>query len=245
MRYGIIADIHSNLESLQKVLDFLKGKIDKLVVIGDVIGYGPDPNECLELLYQENPQFTLGNHEKGVLTGDLSHFNEDARISLEWTISNLSPEYLEKIKNWPEKMEEENFLFLHGSPRDPVKGYIFSSSQAKSSFLKLNKKICFNAHTHFPICFRKRQTDEKVETIPCDFSGRLRIEIEEDYLYIINVGSVGQPRDGFPLACAGIYDDEKKIFELFRIEYPAEITKEKIIERKLPSSIGARLLRGL
>ena len=99
MRYGIIADIHGNLESLQKVLDFLKGKIDKLVVIGDVIGYGPDPNECLKLLYQENSQFTLGNHEKGVLTGDLSHFNEDARISLEWTISNLSPEYLEKIKS--------------------------------------------------------------------------------------------------------------------------------------------------
>ncbi|RKY32768.1 MAG: hypothetical protein DRP67_00430 [Candidatus Omnitrophota bacterium] len=245
MVYGIISDIHGNLEALQKVIGFLKGKIDKLIVIGDVVGYGPNPNECLELLYNENPEFTLGNHEEGILKGDLSNFSEDARISLEWTISNLSPENFEKIKRWPEKIEKGDILFLHASPSNPTKGYILSQSQAKRAFQALEKRLCFNGHTHFPICFRKKQKEEKVEVIPCDFSGSLKVKIEENYIYMINVGSVGQPRDGFPFACAGIYDDEKKIFELFRIEYPVEITKEKILEKGLPSSLAGRLLRGL
>jgi len=245
MIYGIIADIHANLEALEIILKFLEDKVSTIFVLGDTIGYGPNPNECLEIINNKNNcLFIRGNHEEAILKKDFSRFTKEATISLEWTGRILDQSWFEKIETWQEKVEKENIFFVHGSPSEPLFGYVVSAVDAKPEFSKMTNSVCFHAHTHFPYCFRKKKELEKVEILPPDFSGGMEIRIEENYLYLINVGSVGQPRDGLPFACAGIFDSEKKLFRLSRLTYPAEITKDKIFKAGLPSYLGARLLRG-
>ena len=245
MIYGIIADIHANLEALEIVFKFLEEKVSTIFVLGDMIGYGPNPNECLEIVNNKNNCFFIrGNHEEAILKKDFSGFTKEATISLMWTEKILDQSWLEKIETWQEKVDKEGVFFVHGSPSNPLFGYIVSSKHAESEFSKMINPVFFHAHTHFPYCFRKKKGPEKVEILPPDFSGGMEIRIEENYLYLINVGSVGQPRDGLPSACAGFFDSEKKLFKLIRLTYPAEITKDKIFKAGLPSYLGARLLRG-
>jgi predicted phosphodiesterase len=237
MRLGIISDIHSNLESFIAVLKYFeKNKIDKIVIIGDIIGYGPDPCECINLANKNGDVILKGNHEEGILKKDFSRFKQFARISLEWTTHQLG-EKIEEIKNWKEKGEIEDIVFFHASISDFFYKYILKLIDAEEEFKLLDKKICFVGHTHIPGGFRKNIRTEKVEKILTDFSGKLNLKIEEEFKYIINVGSVGFPRDGFPFPCLSIYDTEKKEFKLERIEYNYEETIKKIIEKNLPSKI--------
>lgn len=245
MRLGIIADIHANLEALQAVLSFLEGKTERLVVIGDVLGYGPNPKECLESLVRHPAVFVKGNHEAGVVSGELSRFHKEAGLALEWTRQRLDAAWLEKIDRWPEELVLAGGYFVHGSPDDRLFGYISTSRQAESAFSVLTNRLCFHGHTHFPAAFRKKVGSDTVETVPADFGGGLTVRIEPDYFYLIDAGSVGQPRDGLPSACAGVYDSEAALFQLTRLAYPAEITRDKIISTGLPSSLAGRLLRGL
>ncbi len=237
MKFGIIGDIHSNLESFIAVLNYFeKNKVDKIVIIGDIIGYGPNPIECINLA-KENGQIILkGNHEEGILKNDFSKFKKYARISLEWTKKEIE-EKIEEIKNWKEKEEYNDIVFFHASISDFFYKYIFKIEDAEEEFKLLDKKICFIAHTHIPGGFKKNIKTGKIEKIFTDFSGKLNLKIEDDFKYIINVGSVGFPRDGFPFSCVSIYDTDIKEFKLERIEYNYETTIKKIIEKNLPSKI--------
>lgn len=245
MKIGIIGDIHANLESLKETLRFLEEKVEKIIVVGDVIGYGPNPSECIDIIEEKAEIILMGNHEKGIIDNDYSRFKKIAEISLKWTKEQLNHEQLERIKNWPEKVEIDDMIFVHGAVSSPFFKYIFRKEDCIEEFTLLNKKVCFIGHTHIPGGFRKKGGEEKIEQLYCDFSGKLEVSLENNYFYIINVGSVGQPRDGFPFSCVSIYDTEIKKFNLYRIEYPCEITAKKIIEKKLPSTLAERIKRGI
>ncbi len=244
MRIGIVSDIHGNLEAAESSLLFLGGKTDFIAVTGDVVGYGPDPEECVELVAEKAGIVVKGNHEEGIITGNLSRFKETARVALEWTQSRLSSACKSKLEVFPEKDVREECLFVHASVSDPIFKYLLNKEEADKEFGILDKKICFFGHTHMPGGFKKKM-DGGAEIIRTDFSGRLEVGIEDGFSYLINVGSVGQPRDGFPFACAAIYDTELKAVTLHRIEYPLEITRKKIIERGLPSVLARRIVQGI
>ncbi|MCX7916663.1 MAG: metallophosphatase family protein [bacterium] len=243
MVLGMISDIHSNLEGLQSAINFYeKNKIDKLIICGDIIGYGPNPNECIDLV-EKNADFILkGNHEEGVIRNDFSRFKKYAKISLEWTIKEIE-EKIEVIERWEEKKEFEELFFVHASISDPFYKYIFKINDTEEEFEKLEKRICFIGHTHIPMVFKKDIITGKIEKVLPDFSGKIELNIEENFKYIINLGSVGFPRDGFPFVCVSLYDTDKKIFKLNRIEYEIEKTLKKIREKGLPSKI-CNILRG-
>jgi predicted phosphodiesterase len=237
MKFGIISDIHSNLESFEAVLEYFeKNSVDKIVITGDIIGYGPDPVECINIANKNGEIILKGNHEEGILKNDFSRFKKYARISLEWTIKEIG-EKIEEIRNWKEKEEYMDIVFFHASCSDIFYKYILKLSDAEEEFKLLEKKICFIGHTHIPGGFKKDIKTGKIEKILTDFSGKINIKIEEGFKYIINLGSVGFPRDGFPFPCVSIYDTEKKEFKLDRIEYNYELTIKKIIEKNLPSKI--------
>ena len=243
MKIEIISDIHSNLEAFKSAIKFYeKNKIDKLIICGDIIGYGPDPVECINLAENNSDIILKGNHEEGIIKNDFSRFKKYAKISLEWTINEIK-EKIEIIKRWKEKIEIDDLLFVHASITDPYYKYLFKTVDAEEEFEKLEKKVCFIGHTHIPVVFKKNTETEKIEKILPDFSGRIELDIEENFKYIINVGSVGFPRDGFPFLCVSIYDTERKNFKLYRIEYEIEITLRKILEKGLPSKI-CNLLKG-
>jgi predicted phosphodiesterase len=245
MRIGIISDIHGNLEAAGAVIEFFKDKIDFLVSLGDVVGYGPDPEECLNLILKEANVILKGNHEEGIITGDISRFKNTAKVSLEWTKKNLSPATIEKLKKLPEKEVRGDTCFVHASISSPLFKYILRKEDAEEEFSLLTQKICFFGHTHIPGGFKKDIGLDRTETIYPDFSGKMKIEIQDGFKYLINVGSVGQPRDGLPFACASIYETDKKVFTLHRIEYPVEITRRKIIEGGLPSVLARRIIQGI
>lgn len=245
MRIGIISDIHGNLEAANAAITFLKDKIDFLVSLGDTVGYGPDPEECVNIVSEGAGLVLKGNHEEGMITGNLSKFKETARISLEWTKTRLSPDCFAKLENLPEKEIKEDVLFVHASISDPLFKYVLRKEDAEEEFCLLNQKVCFVGHTHVPGGFQKNASLNRTDVIYTDFSGKMDIEIQDGFKYLINVGSVGQPRDGFPFACASIYDTGKNVFSLHRIEYPAEDTRKKIIERGLPSVLARRIMQGI
>ena len=245
MKIGIISDIHGNLESAKAALLFLDERVDFLVVTGDVVGYGPDPEECIELIGEKADVVLKGNHEEGILTGNLSNFKDNARLSLEWTQARLSPACKKKIDGFAERETREEILFVHASITDPLFKYVMGREDADEEFSIMDKKICFFGHTHMPGGFRKNIGGGQTEIIYTDFSGRLDIKTEEGYRYLINVGSTGQPRDGFPFACVSVYDTETNVLNLHRIEYPLEITRKKIIERGLPSVLARRIAQGI
>ncbi len=243
MKIGIISDIHSNLEAFESVIAFFeKNKIDKLVICGDVIGYGPDPKKCVDMANEHSDIILKGNHEEGIIKNDFSRFKQYAQITLLWTVKEIG-EMVEEIKIWGERKQIENLLFVHASITDPFYRYILKFKDAEEEFEKFKNEICFIGHTHIPGGFKKNVENGKIEKIFPDFNGKIYFRIEEGFKYIINVGSVGFPRDGFPFACVGIYDTSEKYFKLDRIQYNIEKTFKKIIDKGLPSKIG-NLLKG-
>ncbi|MCM8822542.1 MAG: metallophosphatase family protein [Candidatus Omnitrophica bacterium] len=246
MLYGVISDIHGNLEAAIAVNDFLhKNRIEKLLVLGDVVGYGVNPEECIELFESFQTVFIKGNHEEAVITGNYDMFTTDARISIEWTEGHLSRFARETISGWKTTVELEDFVICHGGLVAPLYFYTNSRSKAKRIFDEFEFKICFIGHTHFPMAFSISDGQKLPAIIAQRPDGRMRIFLEGDKRYIINTGSVGQPRDGNPNACCAIFDTESRIFELHRISYPVEITAKKILDAGLPSSLAARISRGL
>jgi len=215
------------------------------MILGDVVGYGPDPVDCLEILYARRAVFLRGNHEEGVVTGDLSRFRRDARASLQWTREQLPGTWRERFSGWPVKRERFGCLFVHGGPVDPLFGYVVSRDDASAAFAAFDGTVCFHGHTHFPLCFLKEPGSARPVLCPADPGGRMSVRFDPGRAYLVNVGSVGQPRDGLFPACAGVLDTEHRRFELLRVPYPAEVTRDKIVSLRLPSSLGGRLLRGM
>ncbi len=239
MRYGIISDIHSNIEALDAVAGFLgEQAIDKIICLGDIVGYGSDPHKCLERIREINCDVIAGNHDFAAI-GRLSidYFNIFAKESTLWTQEHLNDDEKNFISCLPLVLDYDRFTVAHGSLYMPEAfGYVQTMIDALYSFRELKKQILFIGHSHVPITF--------LEETGISFSVEDTIRIEEGKRYIINAGSTGQPRDEDPRACCAIYDTEQNIVRICRVEYDIHTAAEKIINAGLPVINAERLKIG-
>ena len=243
MRYAIIADIHANLAAFTAVLDDIehRGGVDEVWCLGDVVGYGPDPHQCLELLRQRNHVCVAGNHDRAAIGKlDTAYFNPDAAAACHWTAQQLSPEEVQYLESLPLVIEKDDFTLVHGSPREPVWEYFLSTSNAKENFAYFQSKFCLIGHSHIPLVFRHPDNDACSFT---HFSTNIGLVLVNSRL-IINPGGVGQPRDGDPRASYAIYDSETGIIKLYRVTYDISATQNKMAEHGLPMRLAARLSYG-
>lgn len=240
MRYGIISDIHSNLEALNAALGFYKEeKIDRYLCLGDIVSYGPDPSRCIQIVRELKADIVAGNHEWGVCAkSKLNSFTDLAQEALIWTKKALKEQELDFLGGLPLVYEEENFILVHASPNSPADFYYLNNmDEADTGFTALKKQVCFVGHTHWPGVFVER--DKEIFYKPLKL-----LELEDNKRYIINAGSIGQPRDRDYRACAVIYDSDVKTIELRRVEYDFRPTQEKILKSGLPESLARRLADG-
>ena len=244
MRYLIVSDIHANIHAFDAVLGHA-GDFDKIWCLGDVVGYGPYPNECIKRLQDFPHVCVAGNHDWAALDRlDLSDFNTDAQASTLWTQQQLTADSKAYLESLPEKHAEEDVTFVHGSPREPVWEYIMFPAIAKPQFAHFATDVCFVGHTHAPVIFSYYKSEngpEVCEASVLPLETKLVIGQERQ---IINPGSVGQPRDGDGRAAYALLDTETKELEHFRVEYPIQEVQEIMRERDLPPRLIARLSYG-
>jgi len=243
MRYAIIADIHANLAAFETVLSDIErqGGVDKVWCLGDVVGYGPDPHECIEALCKTDHICVVGNHDLAAI-GKIStaEFNPDAALASHWTTHQLFSDDIEYLENLPLVIEEGDFTLVHGSPREPIWEYLVSDSVARENFTFFRSKVCLVGHSHLPLVFNQ---DEDGAFTASRFRSNVKRVLNRNRL-IINPGSVGQPRDGNPQASYAIYDSSLGTINLYRVSYDISITQDRMMKRGLPVRLVARLSRG-
>jgi putative phosphoesterase len=239
MKYGVFSDIHGNLEAFQAVLTFLKDEVDEFIFLGDAVGYGADPNEVIALLKEVNSLCIAGNHDWACVGKfDDSYFNPVAYEALVWTKKNLDPSAISFLYGLPLLYEQENFVCVHGSLYEPHNfHYIMNDYAAQASFSLLKKRICFIGHTHSQEVYALRQNEI---TMIRDVS----LTIDDQCQYIVNVGSIGQPRDRDWRASLCIFDETKGNLLFKRVEYDVKKTADKIIAAGVPSFLAQRLYGG-
>jgi len=243
MRYAIIADIHANLTAFMAVLVDIeqKGEVEELWCLGDIIGYGPDPHQCIELLRKAQHICVAGNHDLAAIGEiDTSDFNPDAAAACEWTAGQLNAADRVYIKNLPLAIERDDFTLVHGSPRQPIWEYVLSIGTARENFSYFKSKYCLVCHTHVPAIFKQGKGGSCSFS---QFSTKEETVLGEERL-IINPGAVGQPRDGDPRASYAIYDSESKTISLHRVPYDIAATQARMVEKRLPMRLVARLSHG-
>ncbi|MCD6518871.1 MAG: metallophosphoesterase family protein [Anaerolineae bacterium] len=243
MRILILSDVHANLAALEAVLQDA-GNFDMIWSLGDIVGYGPDPNACITRLNDFEHLAIAGNHDWGVLGKiDLADFNPDARQANLWTREQLTPQSFAYLQSLPEKLIQGDFTLAHGSPRHPIWEYILHESIAKINFTHFETTFCLVGHTHVPIIFQyDTETSRCLAAMPPE---REPFQLETNrYRYIINPGGVGQPRDGDPRAAYMLLDLEEKVFEYRRVSYDIAATQKKMRAAGLPFRLIARLELG-
>ena len=243
MRYLIIADIHSNLEAFQAVLEDAQnyGGFGHVWCLGDIVGYGPDPAACLELLRQLDPLCVCGNHDQAAVGKiDIGDFNSDAARANRWTSGILSAEEREYLLGLPEVIVEDEFTLVHGSPRLPLWEYIAHAFIAADNFSHFDTRYCLAGHTHVPFVFE--QDGPMVNESYMKSSDML---VLGDKRLIINPGGVGQPRDRDPRAAYAVFDSEKQVVQHYRVEYDIAMTQAKMEEAGLPVFLINRLGLGV
>jgi predicted phosphodiesterase len=243
VRYGIISDIHGNIEALTECLKALENeRIDTYVCLGDIVGYGANPEECVQAVRKIAKHCILGNHDAAVSGRmDYSYYYDAARHALDWCRSQVSPSTMEFLKALPYRHKDGDIDFCHGSPVQPEEfEYIFTKEKAKE-LLKFREQlswVTFIGHSHLTRSFALG-TDEAYNVKGPEFV------VRKDFKYIITVGSVGQPRDYDPRSCCAVFDSESCHFKYVRCEYNIEAQMKKIIAAGLAYNFGARLLVGI
>jgi diadenosine tetraphosphatase ApaH/serine/threonine PP2A family protein phosphatase len=246
MRYLILSDIHANIDALEAVLAAAPADTwDRALVLGDLVGYGAEPNAVIERVRALDPLMVIrGNHDKAASgIDDGSSFNYVAKLSAQWTSEALSPEHREYLRALPQGPVtiDETVEICHGAPFDEDH-YIFDSDDAARALDAASRPLCLFGHTHLPVVFRRHPAlfDGFMPEGPDDAT----LEVIAGINYLVNVGSVGQPRDGDPRAAFGIYDSEESTVVLRRVGYPVEIAQRRILSAGLPSSLANRLAIG-
>jgi len=240
LRYGLYSDIHGNLEALQAIVaTFEKEEVDQYICLGDIVGYGANPKECLECVKDLGSMLVAGNHDYAIAGKlNIDFFNKYAQLAVLWTREQLANEDKEFLANIDLVQQlDDSLTLVHGSLNFPeMFDYIQTSYEAHLSLEILETPVCFFGHSHVPVAFFQGETItfSMDEEIPVDRNGKV----------LINVGSVGQPRDGNPLACCAIYDDQIDKVWIHRIEYDIETAIDKIINAGLPEVLGERLRYG-
>lgn len=243
MKILLLSDIHGNLEALINVL-YNNQNVDKVMVLGDIVGYMPNPNECIKLV--KDYDCVLGNHEYTILNPErLDFFNPYAKEALLWTKKQLLNNNIKFLEQLPFKIDypESNFTIAHGSIGiDPFE-YIEEVWQAQNEFEIMDTDILFIGHTHVPKAFIMNKDTKNIETL--DIIGYdMPMKIDDKKKYIFNIGSVGQPRDRNPDSCYVVYDTVEKTVSYKRRPYNVNRTVRKIIENKLPRFLYERIVVG-
>jgi diadenosine tetraphosphatase ApaH/serine/threonine PP2A family protein phosphatase len=241
MKWAILSDVHGNLEALQAVLaDLHREGAGKIAFLGDAVGYGANPGECLLLLREQTEFWVAGNHDWGAVgLTDVSYFNAAAKSAVLWTRGELAEEDRTFLRGLPLVLEAGGITFVHATPNEPGEWhYIFAYPEAEQAFGSWDGELAFVGHSHRPVILAKGGKGG-VNTL-----GREAAVLEKGTRYIINVGSVGQPRDGNPRAAYGLYDEGERKFSLRRVPYDIPAAQQKIIRAGLPASLARRLAEG-
>lgn len=244
MRYAVISDIHSNLEALTSFLvEKDRLAIDTVVCLGDIVGYNANPNECIDLVRKHGFVCLMGNHDsRGAGLAEPNDFNYNASVAIRWTRKVLTPENADFLGSLPPFISIDNrFIAFHGWLSDTDR-YIMSASDAETNLSLMaetgGERIGFFGHTHIPAVYFKK--DGRVERLSPEDDVRL----EKDSSYLINPGSIGQPRDRDPRASFVVFDVKKKLVTFHRVGYDIQATADKISEAGLPERLGERLKLG-
>jgi len=241
MKVLVISDVHANLTALESVLNDA-GKVDAVWCLGDVIGYGPDPNECVEKIRTlPNLVCIIGNHDAAVI-GELDTvtFNPEAKKSIEWQKSKLNSDNADFIKALVKQVVIDKVTLVHGSPRSPIHEYLLNTYLATVNFSYFTTDYCFVGHTHLPVQFYLGKRDEHAQLLYLKENAPMVIPSRS----IINPGSVGQPRDGDPRAAYMIYYPEKETLEHRRVKYNIKSVQERMRKSGLPDPHIERLNLG-
>lgn len=248
MKYGVISDVHSNYEALDACLDYLGGLgAEAWICCGDLVGYGPDPEACLDRI-RALPKLTVigGNHDLACIGRlDLEWFNHYARAAVIWTRALLSEENLRFLEGLTARVETPQFTLAHGTPRNPPEEYLLSPAQFKENAPLVRRWPLFVGHSHMPLLFRfgdggapeMHFLEEKEEVLPRATDGSFAP-------VALNPGSVGQPRDQNPKASCGLFDSERGTFRVVRLAYDVKAVQEKIRAAGLPEYLALRLAYG-
>lgn len=233
MRIAILSDIHSNLQALTRAISIIDQQpIDEICCLGDIVGYGGNPNECVDLIRQRASNCILGNHDLAAI--DPTHafyFTKPGRIAADWTHKVLTEENAQFLSSLPYKVEKNGLTFVHASPAEPQAwNYIFSLEEAQPQFHHFQTAACFIGHTHIPsVCGEDLKT----------------FAFQKGTRFLVNVGSVGQPRDGNPHLSFGIVDTDTWTYENIRIAYDVAAAANAILKNGLPTFLAERLLQGI
>lgn len=245
MRYLILSDLHANWEALQAVLRDAGDNYDQILCCGDLVGYGADPNPVVDWVRANCKAVVRGNHDKACTTPEeLDWFNPVARAAARWTLEKLTAENVDYIRNLSHgPVVVDGFELVHGSPSDEDE-YVLAAEEAGQAFSYLEKRVAFFGHTHVQGGFIWNHS--RVEMIPRPSLRRDReiLEIDPDCAYMINPGSVGQPRDGDPRAAYVLYDPDACLISYYRTRYDVEAAAQKIRAAGLPPILADRLSVG-
>ncbi len=241
MKAAIISDVHSNLEALQAVVRSMEDLgVDEVHFVGDAIGYGPDPNACLRWIMDNTSMMVMGNHDfaaAGFMGAE--SFNPNAKAALVWNVEQMEEQDLNFLRSLPMRQSTPEMTLVHANPMDPGGwNYIFSLWDAEMNFPFFEGPFCFLGHSHQAVA------------VAMDSQGSVNVvsgngfSIEEGHRYLVNVGSVGQPRDGDPSACFGLLDTERGRFSFIRTPYDVCQTQRKMMDAGLPRPLIERLAEG-
>jgi diadenosine tetraphosphatase ApaH/serine/threonine PP2A family protein phosphatase len=246
VRYLVLSDIHANIDALEAVLAAASSNAwDRVMVLGDLVGYGAEPNAVVDRVRALDPVAVIrGNHDKaGCGLDDGSSFNHVARMAALWTYQALTPanrDYLRALPQGPATIDAA-LEICHGAPFDEDH-YIFDGDDAARALASMTRQVCLFGHTHLPVIFRRSAS--AFEGLMPEGGDAVPLPLDENVSYLVNVGSVGQPRDGDPRAAFGIYDADVRSLLLRRVPYPVDAAQRRILNAGLPASLANRLAIG-
>ena len=247
MRYLILSDIHSNLEALEKCLEVAEGKFGEVLCLGDLVGYGPDPNAVIERMRNLSKVIIRGNHDKACAgLSDAAEFNPLARLATEWTRQQLTPEHIGFLRNLPQgPVTFDGFQMVHGAPIDEDE-YVLGPGQALPALRDLTTQAVFFGHTHYQGGFMltSKGRFQSIRTLAKSDGLTYELPFEEGARYLINPGSVGQPRDGDWRAGFAIFAADTAKVEYYRTPYDLPKTQKKMRNFGLPDPLVRRLELG-
>lgn len=241
MKYFIFSDIHGNLEALEAILEAYSKLTECIpICLGDIVGYGPNPRECIQTIRDRNILSLVGNHDHAAIEEmDISYFNPYAKEAVLWTRSILTESDLDFLRSLPVIRSIGNLTLVHATPCDPESwNYLFTLFDAQNNFKCFDTQICFVGHSHQPIIIVQKPSGE------CWVHPHTAIGVKDDHRLIVNVGSVGQPRDGNRDAAYALYDDDEGTIEVHRVRYEIRKTQEKMKRHGLPDYLIERLELG-
>lgn len=243
MQILVVSDIHANLVAFEAVIE-AAGEVDGVWHLGDVVGYGPKPGECIDRLVGLNPRASLiGNHDWAAIGRlQLDEFNPVARFATYWTTAQLTTPQMQYLESLPNRLIDEEWMLVHASPRHPIWEYVYTARASRENFELFDTPVCFLGHTHVQLFISEAMANEDRAPMQPDDGDSITIQ---DDRYIVNPGSVGQPRDNNPDAAFAIYDTETRTVTFRRTPYDIEKTQEQMDAAGLPRPLITRLAIGV